>query len=143
MPPLRRRLLYAIGYETGGIAVAGLGLMGMAEAPAGSSLVFSALCAAVAMGWSVVFNSAFEAWEARQPRGGRGLARRTAHAVLFEGGLVLLLLPLTAWWFSVGLAEALAYEAGLITLFLAYSWVYTWAFDRVFGLPPSARRPGG
>jgi uncharacterized membrane protein len=89
--------------------------------------------------WNLAFNALFEAWESRQTTRGRSLARRTAHALLFEAGLVLMLLPLTAWWFDVSLLTALAYEGVLIVAFLVYTWAFTWAFDRLFGLPASAR----
>ena len=29
--------------------------------------------------------------------------------------------------------------AGLIVLFLVYTWVFTWSFDRLFGLPQALR----
>ena len=75
----------------------------------------------------------------RQSTKGRSLRRRTAHALLFEGGLVLICIPLMAWWLQVGLLEAALYEAGLIAVFIAYTYIFTWGFDRLFGLPASAR----
>jgi len=80
----------------------------------------------------------FERWEARQSVRGRSVARRVAHAVGFEGGLVLFLVPLFAWWFDVGLWQALVMDLGLLLFFLAYTFVFNWCFDRVFGLPASA-----
>lgn len=139
MSPFRRKLLYAVSFETLGTLVAALGLMAMSQASAGSSLALSALAATVALVWSFAFNTAFEAWEARQPRRGRPLSRRIVHALLFEGGLVLILVPVMAWWLQVTLWQALAYEAGLIVLFLIYTYLFTWGFDRLFGLPASAR----
>lgn len=137
--PALRRILYAISFEAGGILLSAVLLLLMAETTAGSSLVFSALASTVAMIWNLAFNAMFEAWETRQTTRGRSLKRRIAHALLFEAGLVLALLPLTAWWFSVTLVQALAYEAVLIAAFLIYTWAFTWAFDRIFGLPASAR----
>ena len=137
--PALRRILYAISFEAGGILLSAALLLLMAETTAGSSLVFSILASTVAMIWNLAFNAMFEAWETRQTTRGRSLKRRIAHALLFEAGLVLALLPLTAWWFSVTLVQALAYEAVLIAAFLIYTWAFTWAFDRIFGLPASAR----
>lgn len=137
--PALRRILYAISFEAGGILLSAALLLLMAETTAGSSLVFSILASTVAMLWNLAFNAMFEAWETRQTTRGRSLKRRIAHALLFEAGLVLALLPLTAWWFSVTLVQALAYEAVLIAAFLTYTWAFTWAFDRIFGLPASAR----
>lgn len=137
--PALRRVTYAVLFEGGGILLSSALLLLMAETTAGSSLVFSVLASTVAMLWNLVFNALFERWEARQQTRGRGLLRRTVHAVLFESGLLIALLPLTAWWFRVSLIQALAYEAALIVAFLVYTWVFTWAFDRLFGLPASAR----
>lgn len=137
--PRLRRVIYATSFEAGGVLLSTILLLLMAETTAGSSLVFSILASTVAMLWNVTFNAGFEAWEARQSVKGRSLARRTAHALLFEAGLVLFLLPLTMWWFSVTLLQALSYEAALIIAFLIYTWAFTWVFDRLFGLPASAR----
>ena len=137
--PTLRRLIYATSFEAGGIALSTLLLLLMSDTGAGGSFVFSVLASTVAMLWNLAFNALFEAWEARQTTRGRSLARRAAHALLFEGGLVLMLLPLTASWFAVDLLTALAYESVLIVAFLLYTWAFTWAFDRLFGLPASAR----
>ena len=139
MTPTRRKIVYAVSFETLGTLVATIALMLMSEASAGSSLVLSILTATIALSWSFVFNTGFEAWEARQPVRGRSLRRRTVHALMFEGGLVLICIPVMAWWIGVGYLEALVYEAGLIALFILYTYVFTWSFDRIFGLPASAR----
>ncbi len=139
MTPTRRKIVYAVSFEALGTLVASVALMLMSDASAASSLALSVLTATIALSWSYVFNTGFEAWEARQPVRGRSLKRRTAHALLFEGGLVLICIPVMAWWLQVGYLEALVYEAGLIALFIVYTYAFTWGFDRIFGLPASAR----
>ena len=139
MTPTRRKIVYAVSFETLGTLVASVYLWLVSDADAGSSLALSVLTATIALSWSYVFNTIFEAWEARQPVKARSLKRRTAHALLFEGGLVLICIPVMAWWLQVGYLEALVYEAGLIALFIAYSYAFTWGFDRIFGMPASAR----
>lgn len=139
MSPALRKILYAVSFESLGVAVASGGLLVMSEASAYQSISLSTLAASLALAWSFVFNSLFELWEARQMRRGRSLGRRSAHAILFEGGLVVILVPVTAWWLKVGLWQAMAYEAGLIGLFILYTYLFTWAFDSLFGLPASAR----
>ena len=142
MTPTRRKIIYAISFETLGIAVAALGLTAMTDATAAQSLVLSTLTASIALIWSFGYNSLFEAWEARQAIKGRSPLRRAAHALMFEMGLIVLMIPVMAWWLGVGLLQALAYEAGLIALFILYTYVFTWGFDRLFGLPDSARQKG-
>ena len=139
MTPARRKIVYAVSFETLGTLVASVYLWLVSEASAGSSLALSVLTATIALSWSYVFNTGFEAWEARQPVKGRSLKRRTVHALMFEGGLVLICIPVMAWWLQVGYLEALVYEAGLIALFILYTYAFTWGFDRIFGLPASAR----
>jgi uncharacterized membrane protein len=134
-----RKVIYAVSFETIGVAVASLGLLVMSDASAQESVGVSIIAATVALAWSFVFNTVFEAWEARQPVKGRSFARRSAHALLFEGGLVVIFLPIMAWWLNVGLWEAFLYDAGLIVLFILYTYVFSWAFDRIFGLPASAQ----
>lgn len=139
MRPTLRKILYACRFEAGGILVGGAVLTLLSDAGAAKSLSLSAFGAFVAMLWSLIFNTLFEAWEARQTTKGRSPLRRTAHAVRFEAGLVLILLPATAWWLATTMANALRFEALLIAVFLIYAWAFTWAFDWIFGLPASAR----
>jgi uncharacterized membrane protein len=56
----------------------------------------------------------------------------------FEGGLAAMLVPVMAWWLDVDLWHAAAMDLGLVLFFLAYTFVFNWLFDRVFGLPRSA-----
>lgn len=138
MSPFARKALYAISFETLGIAVASLVLSVLSSAPPDLTLPLSVLSAAIALAWNATFNALFEAWEARQPLRGRPLRLRVLHALLFEGGLTLISVPIMAWWLSVSLWQAFLYEAALIVLFLVYTYAFTWAFDRLFGLPKSA-----
>ena len=139
MTPARRKILYAVSFETLGTLVATLALMVMTDSKPLQSLALSVIGATVALCWSYLFNTGFEAWEARHKVKGRSAIRRAVHALMFEGGLVLICVPIMAWWLGVGLLQAAGYEAGLIVLFIAYTYAFTWGFDRVFGLPASAQ----
>jgi uncharacterized membrane protein len=139
MTPFARKILYAVSFETGGILVAGLSLRLMSSADAAHTFSLAAFAATLALIWSYGFNTLFEAWESRQAIRGRGKGRRAAHAVLFEVGFTILLVPLTAWWLSVSLWTALWLEAAVVVIFVGYTYAFTWAFDRLFGLPASAR----
>lgn len=92
----------------------------------------------IALTWNYLFNTLFERWEARQSVRGRSLTRRLMHGVGFEGGLVVMLVPLMAFWLNTSLLNAFVAELGFLAFFFVYAIAYTWAFDRVFGLPESA-----
>ena len=142
MPKLQgawRRVVYVSLYEVLAIALAGLGLMLMSGESLLASGALATATSAVAVVWNLVFNSLFERWEARQPVKGRNIQRRVAHAVAFEAGLVLMLVPLIAWWLGIGLWEALVMDLALVVFFLVYTFAFNWAFDAVFGLPASAQ----
>ena len=118
----------------------GFHLLGTLEFGAWGVLAVAA--SAIAVVWNMVFNTLFERWESRQAQRGRTLRRRLAHAVGFEGRLVLALVPMMAWWFNVTLWQALVMDLGLIVFFLCYTFAFNWVFDRIFGLPASAQTPG-
>lgn len=139
MTARQRKILFAVSFEVFGILVAGLFLLVLSGSDGARTFSLAAVAATGAMIWSYVFNTVFEAWEARQTRRGRSRLRRVVHAILFEGGLMAVLLPLTAWWLSVSLLEALALEGGLVIVFILYTYAFTCGFDRVFGLPQSSR----
>lgn len=139
MQGIWRRVVYISLYEVLAIALAGLGLMLMSGESLLASGALATATSAVAVVWNLVFNSLFERWEAQQSVKGRSVKRRVAHAVIFEAGLVLMLVPLIAWWLGIGLWEALVMDMALVVFFLIYTFVFNWAFDAIFGLPASAR----
>ena len=139
MSPRRRRIVYAISFETLAILMGAAVLRLFSGAPAEATLALSVTGAVIALGWSYAFNALFEAWEARQSVKGRSVKRRIAHAFLFECGMTVFLLPVTAWFLSVDLWTAFVYELGLILFYMGFAWVFTWAFDHIFGLPASAK----
>ncbi|MBZ0226066.1 MAG: PACE efflux transporter [Comamonas sp.] len=133
-----RRVIYVTIYEIIAIIASSLLFVVIGQQP-GESGAMAVVASAVAVIWNVGFNSAFEWWEARQSVKGRSLGRRVAHAIGFEGGLALILVPLMAWWFGVTLWQALVMEAALVVFFLVYTYLFNWVFDHFFGLPASAQ----
>jgi uncharacterized membrane protein len=138
MQGIKRRIVYVALYEAIAIACTTAGLAGLAEHDAGASSLAAVLASATAVAWNVIYNTLFEAWEAKQARGGRSLVRRVVHAIGFEGGLVLAIVPMFAWTLGTSLVDAFMLDIGLVVFFTAYSFVFNWAFDLVFGLPTAA-----
>lgn len=134
-----RRVVYVTLFELFAIAATSYGLSALTGESAAHSSIVAVITSAIAVAWNVVWNGLFERWEARQARRGRGFARRAAHALGMEGGLVVMLVPLFAWWFKVSLWQAFLMDLGLLLFFLVYTFAFNWAFDRVFGLPASAQ----
>lgn len=133
-----RRVIFVVLYELIAILASSLLFMAIGQG-AGASGAMAVVASTLAIAWNVTFNHLFEKWESRQSVKGRSVARRVTHALGFEGGLALALIPLMAWWFGVSLWQATLMEAGLLLFFLVYTYAFNWAFDRIFGLPTSAQ----
>ncbi|BBX22285.1 hypothetical protein MTER_16960 [Mycolicibacter terrae] len=133
MAPVVRRIIYVISYELIAIVLTTLGLVVLGFGGA-SSGVMAVTASTIAMVWNYIWNTVFELWEQRQDSPARTLRRRVAHAIGFEGGLVVVLLPIMAWILRVSLRQAFALEVGLLAFFLVYTFAFTWLFDKV--LPP-------
>ena len=139
MSPTTRRVVQALLYEAIAIAVVGPLLSLAFDKPPASTMGLAVVLSGIALTWNYVFNWLFERWELRQTVRGRSFARRLAHGAGFEGGLVLILLPVMSLWLDISVATALLANLGLLAFFFFYAIAFTWCFDRVFGLPASAQ----
>ena len=139
MSPRTRRILQALLYEAIAIAVVGPLLSLVFDKSPASTLGLAVVLSTIALTWNYVFNWFFERWESRQAVRGRSWARRLAHGAGFEGGLVIILLPVMSLWLDISVLTALVANLGLLVFFFFYAIAFTWCFDRVFGLPASAR----
>lgn len=136
--PWLRRTLQVIIFEAIAITVITIGAVILTDQSVLSSSAYAASTSVVAIIWNYVFNTFYEFWESKQHKKGRTLLRRIVHAILFELGLIIFLVPLMAWWFHISLITAFIAEIGLLVFFLIYSISFNWCFDRIFGLPRSA-----
>ena len=136
---IRRKIVYVSFFELFAIAISTAGLAYFSDSSVGRASVAAVVSSAIAVVWNLIYNTVFERWESRQIVRGRSWKRRVAHAAGFEAGLILTLVPFFAWWLSISLWQALVLDLGLIVFFLVYTFAFSWVFDRVFGLPASAR----
>ncbi len=130
------RIRHAISFEVIGIALA-TPLAALAfHLPAGQSAVLVVASAILAMAWNYIYNLGFDhllaAW--------RGTTQKTpllrvGHALLFELGLLALLLPLVAWYLQISLWDALLLDLTLALFYMVYAFAFNWAYDRLFPLP--------
>lgn len=137
MQGIQRKVVQAVSYE----ALALVLIVPLADWVFDSGLALSGLVALgvslIAVSWSMLFNSLFERWEARQLRPQRTFKRRIGHAVGFELGLILFSTPFIAFGLSLHWWQALLSDLVLMAFYLVYALAFYWAFDRLFG-PPAA-----
>jgi uncharacterized membrane protein len=101
------RIRQAVSFELIGLVIViplGSWLFGFETDEIG---VLAVIAATVATGWNYVFNLGFDRLLVRA----RGHARKTMplrvlHALAFEAGLLMILMPIIAWWLGITLLEA-------------------------------------
>lgn len=132
----RDRIRHAISFEIIGLAlVTPLGALAF-HMPVSDIGVVGLVSATIATGWNYLYNLAFDhimQWKT----GGtlKGPALRVVHAVLFEGGLLVVLLPFIAWQLDISVRQALAMDVSFALFYVVYALVFNWAYDRIFPLP--------
>jgi uncharacterized membrane protein len=140
MQGFKRKIIHAGLFELIAVVIVTLGmreLSGSSTAQAGGLAVSTSI---VALIWNMAFNTLFEAWERRQINRERTVLRRMGHAICFEGGLVLMTVPMIAWWLNLDWWQALLTDLGLIAFFLFYAFGFNWLFDHLVGPPESAKQ---
>ena len=103
--------------------------------PMGDMGVLVVLGATAATAWNYLFNLIFDHvlnWRRGDVR--KTLPLRIVHAALFEATLLLLLLPIFAWWLDAALLTVLLMEISFAAFYMVYAFVFTWGYDTLF--PP-------
>jgi len=130
------RIRHAISFEIIGIMLATpLGAF-VFQLHAGDSAVIVVGSATIAMAWNYLFNLGFDhALNRLAGTTQKSGPVRVLHAVLFELGLLLMLMPLIALYLGITLWEALVMDLAFALFYMGYALVFNWAYDRVFPLP--------
>lgn len=82
----------------------------------------------LALTWNIIFNSLFDRLKARLQLANNS-GTRVLHALMFEGGLILVCVPLIAAWLNISLMDAFILDIGVLLFFLPYTYVYHWVYD--------------
>ncbi len=125
---LKERIFHSILFEVLANIIITVGLSLVLSVPVTKSAVLAALSAATAMLWNGLFNRVFD--RVQQRKGfKRTLNVRIIHAVLFEAGLISVLMPVASWWFSISLMKAFFLQIGLVAFFLPYTITFNYLYD--------------
>lgn len=103
--------------------------------PMGDMGVLVVLGATAATAWNYLFNLIFDHvlnWRRGDVR--KTLPLRIVHSALFEATLLLLLLPVFAWWLDASPVTVLLMEISFAAFYMVYAFVFTWGYDTLF--PP-------
>jgi uncharacterized membrane protein len=122
------RIFHAMVFEAIAIALTSVFLVWIMQQTLSDAGGLAIVISLTAMLWNMVFNAAFDRAQARMAFQ-RTVGVRAVHALIFEIGLTLVVVPLAAWWLDIRLLEALILDIGLLAFFLFYTFVYNWTYD--------------
>ena len=138
------RIRHAVCFEVIGlILVTPLGAW-LFDKPMFDIGVLALSCATIATVWNYIYNLGFDLLMRRVLGHTRkSPLLRVFHAVLFEGGLLVVLMPLIAWYLGVTLWQAFMMDLSFAAFYLIYAFIYNWAYDVIFPIPEQRVRRAG
>ncbi|AMY65992.1 MULTISPECIES: PACE efflux transporter [Enterobacter] len=125
---VKERVFHAVIFEVTANVVIALSLarlMNVSVLQSGSLSVISALTATV---WNFIFNKLFDSLQ-KKHQFQRTFLVRAIHAVGFETGLIISLIPVAMVMLNLTVAEAFFVEIGLVLFFLPYTMLFNWLYD--------------
>ncbi|RKF17184.1 PACE efflux transporter [Roseovarius spongiae] len=100
--------------------------------------VVAAVSSAIATAWVYVFNGLFDRVMLRLAGHlDKSFRLRILHTLLFEAGMLIVLLPFLMWYLELTLVEAFLLDVSFTIFYLVYTFVFNWLYDVVFPPPPA------
>ncbi|EHN8799633.1 PACE efflux transporter [Enterobacter asburiae] len=124
----KERVFHAVIFEVTANVIIALSLawlMNVSVLQSGSLSVISALTATV---WNFIFNKLFDSLQ-KKHQFQRTFLVRAIHAVGFETGLIISLIPVAMVMLNLTVTEAFFVEIGLVMFFLPYTMLFNWLYD--------------
>lgn len=133
------RVRHALLFEAVALAIFIPGSAAVFGQPMQHMGVIGIVSATIATLWNFVFNVGFDRVMLRL-RGSidKTIAIRVVHTFLFEAGLVVMLIPMIAWYLGIGLWAALLMDVAIVIFYLVYGFLFNIAYDRVFPVAAKA-----
>lgn len=127
---IKERALHALLFELIGVLLFAPLLAWAMGHSLGKMGAMTVMISTVAMLWNMLFNTMFDSLR-RKLDFRLSLGARLLHALGFEAGLIVVIVPLAAWWLSISLLQAFVLDIGLLLLFLPYTLMFNWAYDKL------------
>nr|WP_249115968.1 PACE efflux transporter [Azoarcus sp. L1K30] len=135
MRSLRDRLRQILLFELGGLLLITPPFAWASGVPIAESAGLLAVLALVAALWNAGFNTLYDWIEGRmtgRTADRRPFALRCVHAILFEGGLLMLTLPVLMLWTGLDWWAALIADIGVALAYTFYALLFNLGYDRLF-----------
>src|SRR5690349_15123781 len=115
------RVRHALMFEAVALAIFIPGSAAVFDQPVEHMGVIGIASATLATLWNFVFNMGFDrAMLSLRGSVRKTMALRVVHTLLFEAGLVIMLIPMIAWYLGIGLWAALLMDVAIVIFYLVY-----------------------
>lgn len=127
---LKERFLHALTFEVLAIVIVSPLAALVMKKTLFQMGALAVMLSTVAMLWNMIYNAGFDQL---CPPGKvhRDVAIRVLHALGFEGGFILIGLPIAAGMLGISLWQAFTLEVAFFLFFLPYTIIYNWFWDRL------------
>ena len=128
------RIIHIIGFEVCGILIFTPFAMLVLNESIFNIGVMAVVISLMAMVWNFIYNYIFDLVESSLDghRSTRKISMRLLHALLFEVGLLIVTVPLVAYWLEMNLVAALLVDIGFVVFYLVYAFFYNYIFDKIY-----------
>jgi len=130
------RVRHALSFEIIGLAIFIPSFSYILRQPAGDMGIIGIVSATTATLWNFAYNWGFDhallRWAGTLHK---TLRLRVLHTLLYEAGLIVLLIPFIAWYLGITLWAALVMDIAIVVFYLVYAFFFNIAYDRVFPIP--------
>ena len=126
------RIIHALSFELIGLAIVIPLFTLIFGVQMHEGAVIAVIGATIATVWNYLYNLGFDHALVRlRGHAAKGVGMRIFHAALFEAGLLIVLLPIIAWYLGVGLWTALQMDFAFALFYMGYAFVFNWLYDLI------------
>lgn len=126
----KRRIVHALSYEIILLVIIAIALSFIFEVPLDVTGGLGVAMAVTSVIWNMIFNHYFEKLEQKR-QFKRTIKIRILHAIGFEGGLMLLTIPMVAYAMDMGIFQAILLDLSMTTCILVYTFIFQWCYDAI------------
>ncbi len=136
MRSFKDRVRHALSFEIIGLLLIipfGAMIFGIPMTDVG---IVGVVSATIATAWNYLYNLGFDhVMQRAKGTTQKTTAIRIVHALLFELGLLIVLMPFIAWYLNISFMHALVMDVSFALFYVVYAFVFNWCYDRLFPLP--------
>lgn len=125
---IKERIVHSVLFEMGAVLLSAFIALLFFQVTVGAAVTVGLVISALAMMWNFVFNLGFDK-VFTAPRESRGFGVRLLHTLSFEGGLLVITIPVVAYLLKISLWQAFMLDIGMTVAIVIYTLIFNWIYD--------------